>query len=268
VALACGALLVLVTGLRLAVDNPIEAVGFLYVVPISIAAVEYGWRGGVVVAASALALTHLWVTLQGVPLSLVGYAVRASMFAGLGILVGLQADQRRRLLAERDALVEELRDGAMRDQLTGLANRRAWDERFALEMRRARRTGSPLSVAVVDLDGFKQINDRQGHAEGDRLLRARAAAFASAIRETDFVARLGGDEFLVVFPDCWASEAADVAARLLEATGDGLGASIGIAEWDGSPGESLVKRADDAMYEAKAAGGGRIVIAPDGCRVE
>ena len=199
--------------------------------------------------------------LQVVPLGLVGYLVRASMFAGLGILVGLQADQRRRLLAERDSLVEELRDGAMRDQLTGLANRRAWDERFALEIGRARRNGSPLSVAVVDLDGFKRINDTRGHAEGDRLLRWHAAAFASAIRETDFIARLGGDEFLIVFPDCWAPEAAAVAERMLEATGEDLGASIGIAEWDGCEGDALVMRADKAMYEAKVAGGGNLVVA-------
>jgi diguanylate cyclase (GGDEF)-like protein len=257
----CAALLLLVTAARLAVENPIEAVGFLYVVPISIAAVEYGWRGGVAAALAALALTHLWVVLQDVSLGLVGYGVRASMFAGLGVLVGLQADQRRRLLAERNLLVEELRDSAMRDQLTGLANRRAWEERFALELERARRAGTPVSVAVVDLDGFKRINDTGGHAEGDRLLRSYAAGFASAIRGTDFIARLGGDEFLVVFPDCWAPEAAQVAERMLLATGDALGASIGIAAWDGCTGEALVTRADRAMYEAKAAGGGRIVLA-------
>jgi predicted signal transduction protein with EAL and GGDEF domain len=155
---ACIALLLLVTGLRFAVHNPVEAVGFLYVLPISLAAVEFGWRGGAAAASVAMACTVFWALAQDVPLGVVGYTVRGSMFVGLGVLVGLQSDQRRSLLKERDRLVDELRKGALRDQLTGLANRRAWDERFAEELKGAARSGMPLSVAVMDLDGLKGIN--------------------------------------------------------------------------------------------------------------
>ncbi len=80
-------------------------------------------------------------------------------------------------------------------------------------------------------------------------------------RDTEFIARLAGDEFLVVFPECVASEAARVTERMLAATAEGLGASIGIAGWDGSVPDALVANADRAMYEAKAAGGGRIILA-------
>jgi len=216
-----------------------------------------------VAAAGAMACTVVWALLQDVPLGALGYGVRAAMFGGLAVLVGLQAEQRRTLLIERDRLVAELRAGALRDQLTGLANRRAWDERFAQELRRARRSGTPLSVAVIDIDGLKRINDTFGHGEGDRLIQRSAAAWRSVIRDTDLVARLGGDEFFVLFPECPRHEAEAVARRLLREVDDDHSVSIGIAAWDGEPGDVLVSRADQAMYQAKAAGGARIAIASD-----
>jgi len=257
---ACVALLLAITALRLAVANPFEAIGFLYVMPISLAAMELGWRGGLAAAAAAIGLTFLWMVVQDVPLGMLGLSVRITMFAGVGALVGLQSEQLRRLLREREQLVLELEASARRDQLTGLPNRRAWEERFAEELTRASRSGDPLSVAIVDLDGFKLVNDSQGHAEGDRLLRRQSEAWTSAIRASDFLARLGGDEFLVAFPACGAAEAKEVASRVLDSTEAPLGASIGIAEWDGCSGEALVARADLAMYEAKAAGGRRIAV--------
>jgi diguanylate cyclase (GGDEF)-like protein len=257
----CAALLVMITAVRFAVENPLEAVGFLYVLPISLAAVEFGWRGGVAAACGALACTVLWAVVQEVPLGVVGYVVRGTMFVGLAVLVGLQAEQRRSLLRERDRLVRELRAGALRDQLTGLANRRAWDERFALELQRATRSGLPLSVAVVDLDGLKRVNDTFGHAEGDRLIQRAAAAWRLAVRDVDFIARLGGDEFFVLLPDCPQPEAEAVAHRLLHAVDGHPFASIGVATWEGEAGDALVARADRAMYDAKAAGGARIVVA-------
>jgi diguanylate cyclase (GGDEF)-like protein len=258
---ACVALLLAITGLRLAVANPFEAIGFLYVMPISLAAMELGWRGGLAAAAAAIGLTFLWAMVQEVPLGLLGFSGRITMFAGVGVLIGLQSEQLRRVLREREQLVLELEASARRDQLTGLPNRRAWEERFAEELTRASRSGDPLSVAIVDLDGFKLVNDSRGHAEGDRLLRRQSEAWSSAIRASDFLARLGGDEFLVAFPACGASEAMEVASRMLESTEEPLGASIGIVEWDGCSGEALVARADLAMYEAKAAGGRQIAIA-------
>ena len=134
-------LLIVITVLRIAVSNPIEAVGFLYVIPISLAAVEFGWRGGVATAAAAMLLTVFWAVLQDVPLGVVGYAARGATFATVGLLVGVQAELRRALWEEREHLVRELRATAMRDQLTGLGNRRAWDERFAYDLGSASRSG-------------------------------------------------------------------------------------------------------------------------------
>jgi diguanylate cyclase (GGDEF)-like protein len=175
----------------------------------------------------------------------------------------LQSDQRRSLLKERDRLVDELRGGALRDQLTGLANRRAWDERFAQELQRASRSGMPLSVAVMDIDGLKRINDTFGHAEGDRLIQRAAAAWQLALRDVDFIARLGGDEFFVLLPDCRGHTVEDVACRLVEAVDGYPSVSVGVAAWEGEAGDVLVARADRAMYEAKAAGGARIIVAGD-----
>jgi diguanylate cyclase (GGDEF)-like protein len=254
VTLACALLLLVVTGLRIAVENPVEAVGFLYVVPISIAAVEFGWRGGVATAGAALGLTVFWAVLQDVSLGVAGYAIRAGMFAGLGALLGIQAEQRRALLREREQLIQRLSASAMRDQLTGLGNRRAWDEWLSHELGLARRTGAPLSVGVVDLDGLKQINDSLGHAEGDALIQRFAQRLQAAVRATDFVARLGGDEFFLLLPDCPEMEADDLASRLATAVGTDFAYSLGMATWDGRErGADVVARADAEMYAIKNA---------------
>jgi glucose-6-phosphate-specific signal transduction histidine kinase len=119
------ALLVVVTVLRLAVSNPIEAVGFLYVIPISLLPSERGWRGGLYGAAGAVGLTIVWAVVQHVPLGVIGYCSRAATFASVGILVGFRAEQRRKLEQERERLLMELRATALSDPLTGLPNRRA-----------------------------------------------------------------------------------------------------------------------------------------------
>ena len=213
----CVLLLVLITALRVAVSNPIEAVGFLFVIPIAMLASERGVRAGLLAAAGALACTVFWAWFQEVPLGLAGYGARVGTFAGIGVIVGLQAQKRLRLEAERVRLIAELRETAMRDQLTGLPNRRAWRDRLAQELAGAARSGRPLSVAVVDLDGLKQVNDTHGHEQGDQLIRRSAHAWAGAVRRADFLARLGGDEFVVLLPDCTEAAAAEIARRILDA---------------------------------------------------
>jgi diguanylate cyclase (GGDEF)-like protein len=251
------------TLLRFAVSNPVEAVGFLYVIPISLLATERGWRGGLSAAAAAFGLTIFWAVVQEVPLGVMGYFSRAITFGSIGMFVGLHADQRRKLEDERAQLMRELQATAMSDQLTGLPNRRAWDERFEHELACARRSGQPLSVAAIDLDNLKQVNDTLGHEHGDRLIQRCARVWASALRETDFLARLGGDEFLVLLPDCPAADAEDAAQRMLSTAVFGDSFSIGIATWDGEEaGFELIHRADETMYAAKAAGGGRITPTP------
>ena len=150
-------------------------------------------------------------------------------------------------------LVSVLRLAAREAPLTGLANRRAWDDCFEDEMERSRRTGSPLSVAMFDLDGFKVINDTSGHDAGDRLLQELAQAWQAAVRGGgDFLARLGGDEFGLLAPGSDETGIRRLATRLGDALPDAVTASVGVATWDRTENASdLLRRADRAMYQDK-----------------
>ena len=261
--LLCAMMLALITVLRLAVSNPIEAVGFLYVIPISLLASERGLRGGLLAAGGAILCTALWTQAQHVELGMVGYGARTLTYLGVGVLVGLQSQRRLKLQREREDLLAELQATATHDQLTGLPNRRAWDDRLERELRRAAACDEPLSVLAIDLDRLRHINNTHGHAEGDRLLQRCAHAWNGALRQGDYLARLGGDEFLVLLPGSPADKAQQVARRILGAVPFNQACSIGFATWDGAePAYELVHRADQGMYAAKAAGGGRIDAGP------
>ena len=174
-------------------------------------------------------------------------------------------------ISERVALEEELTRQAFHDGLTGLANRALFRDRLDRALARQPRSRDPLALLLVDLDGFKQINDNFGHDVGDQLLLQVAARFEDVTRPIDTVARFGGDEFAVLVE---GSEqfAISLADRLLEqlslpaTVGDrtlAFGASIGIVivPVDGSAGrEELIRRADIAMYAAKKAGRGRYEV--------
>jgi diguanylate cyclase (GGDEF)-like protein len=147
------------------------------------------------------------------------------------------------------------------DPLTELGNRRAFDESLAVEVARVRRVGAPLSVALIDLDGLKQINDRLGHLEGDAALRKVAIGLTMAVRGADRVYRWAGDEFAVVFPDTTAGEAALVAERARRqiaasantSLGEPLLISYGVAQlMEGDPVE-LIDVADAALLAYKSA---------------
>ena len=130
-------------------------------------------------------------------------------------------------------LVSVLRLAATADPLTGLANRRAWDARLDEEMERTRRTGTALSVVLIDLDGFKEVNDRGGHAAGDHLLQAVARAWQAQVRDGgDFLARIGGDEFAVIVPGSDQVGIRRLVNRLDQAAPDGTRFSAGEATWD------------------------------------
>lgn len=143
-----------------------------------------------------------------------------------------------------------------RDRLTGLPNRRAFDERLGVKLARARRYDHPLSLCLLDLDGFKGINDRLGHPAGDEVLRA-VAQILQASRLADDCFRIGGDEFAILMPET-TSESAHIAAERLATDihnadlGDGeLGASFGIATGTGPDETMLLESADRALLEAK-----------------
>lgn len=150
-------------------------------------------------------------------------------------------------------LVSMLRMTAREDPLTGLANRRLWHERLEEEMERAKRTESELSVIMIDLDGFKAVNDTEGHDAGDRLLQRVAWSFKGVIRGGgDFLARLGGDEFGIIVPSSGEIGVRSLASRLTDALPGGISASVGIAFWDQKESATeLMRRADQAMYTTK-----------------
>lgn len=158
------------------------------------------------------------------------------------------------------------------DALTGLLNRHAFEERWQSELSRARRYGRPISIAVMDIDYFKQFNDRHGHAAGDAALQAVARALRARVRATDFVGRMGGEEFVVALPETTAQAAVTVAEGLRVAVSEApvtiagnriparVTISVGVASWPDNGDEitRLLDRADDRMYEAKLDGRNRV----------
>ena len=175
-------------------------------------------------------------------------------------------------VTDRTRLEQVLRRQATSDPLTALPNRLVFEDRLSRAVTRATRTGEAVGVLLVDLDGFKQVNDRYGHAFGDKVLSQLARRLTHCVREADTVARLGGDEFVILTEgDAIRSHAAEIATRVLDAmrrplvSEDGsvqLGASVGIAVLDGRRDPAgaevdLVQQADAAMYEAKALGKNR-----------
>lgn len=194
-----------------------------------------------------------------------------------------EAEQReqamRQSLAALDQEAEELRrrlaqteEQALRDALTGLPNRRAYDERVAEECARLKRFGAPLSLVVWDLDNFKQVNDKLGHKAGDKALKVVGELLAKGLRETDFIARYGGEEFVVLLPGATVQDALPVAEKMRQAVENAglhsnkkpveLTVSGGIARFaNGEDPSAVFERADKALYQAKAEGKNRCIIA-------
>jgi diguanylate cyclase (GGDEF)-like protein len=196
----------------------------------------------------------------------------AMLIAMAAMVVRIREDRRR--LKDVNTRLSRLLDAeeklARTDPLTGLPNRRAFLERLADELARARRGGHPVSIAYIDIDNFKRINDDKGHVQGDEFLKQMAEAIRETIRASDVAARLGGDEFAVLFTDAKRSAVEPLARRLLSRTralgerhpGLDVGASVGMAWFEAAPDapEQLLDRADGAMYEAKSAGKHRFAL--------
>jgi len=146
------------------------------------------------------------------------------------------------------------------DPLTGVNNRRYFYEAAAREFERSRRYGHPVSLVYLDLDNFKQVNDRHGHEEGDRLLRQVAGTIREHERGSDVLARMGGDEFAVLLPETGPESAAAAAAKVLANVrgalaghGEGVTASVGVVTYETPPAsvDDAVEAADRLMYEVK-----------------
>lgn len=178
------------------------------------------------------------------------------------------SDQYQSMLRE---LNERLHTISTQDELTGLPNRRFMQARLAQEIALAERSGSAFCIALADIDRFKTINDSCGHAAGDKALARVAEILAAGLREYDVCARWGGEEFLMLFPGCSGDAALLLAERIRGGIADDGGRhpdlppitiSLGLAQF--LPGENLdatLKRADGALYAAKAAGRNRAVLA-------
>lgn len=177
-------------------------------------------------------------------------------------------------LDEIEALNRQLREQALRDPLTGVHNRRLFDETIERELQRATRERSPLSLVALDLDHLKEINDGRGHGAGDAALRELASLLGGNMRRTDFLCRMGGDEFVLVLPGARLADAmrqcerwrVAFAGRALALDGGDMvhaTFSAGVAEHLPSETvESLLQRADNALYEAKRTGRNRVLAAP------
>jgi diguanylate cyclase (GGDEF)-like protein len=168
------------------------------------------------------------------------------------------------LFARVTALSRRMSETARTDSLTGLSNRRAVSEQLARAAAHARRRGEPMSVLMIDLDRFKETNDRYGHAAGDRVLCAVAECMRSTLRAEDVCGRWGGDEFVVLMPCSDEQDARVVAERLAQAAREvdlsdigleqGVPMSVGLASASLTSAEEIVYAADVALYEAKALG--------------
>jgi diguanylate cyclase (GGDEF)-like protein len=179
--------------------------------------------------------------------------------------LGAAHDEIRTQMAELERLRAELEAVAQRDPLTGLLNRRGLDEAFEREAQRCARADEPLTVIVIDVDAFKDVNDAHGHLTGDAALAAIADALRGTVRSTDPIARFGGDEFVIVLPEHDERAAADVMERVHTAVRHAPGvAALGVAEVsvslgaaqaprDGRELDALLHVADEAMYASKRA---------------
>lgn len=181
----------------------------------------------------------------------------------------------RRQKAELAQALEQIRQLATHDDLTGLLNRRAMLDRMQLEQRRSLRSGSPLLIAQLDIDHFKAVNDTHGHAAGDLVLQSFADTVRRNVRDTDVLARWGGEEFVLLLCDTPASDAVTLMERLRQAVqamqvpvaqgGQPITVTVSIGLARHAPADPLagtLERADQALYAAKAGGRNRVVPAP------
>ncbi|MBT9596472.1 MAG: diguanylate cyclase [Vitreoscilla sp.] len=224
----------------------------------------FGWKMGETVGAQVVAVP-LTLPLQRAGQAL-GQFLAVAVAVVLAVFLALNAMLRKVLLNPIASRQGELQRQAMEDALTGAINRRGLHEFAEAALGHARAEGGALSIVLFDIDHFKQVNDRFGHAAGDAVLRELVRRIHARIRADDLLGRLGGDEFALVLPQATLHQAHQVATQLhatlqgeLYPHGQPVGFSMGLAQWDGHEDlASLFARADKALYAAKEAGRGRV----------
>jgi diguanylate cyclase (GGDEF)-like protein len=220
----------------------------------------YGTRVQLLVAVIGVGITY---AVPSPALSGSGYPATEAIAAILWMVIaGIAGFTISELVRQRELLAARLQRTARTDALTGLPNRRAWDEELEREIRHAGRTETPLCVALLDLDFFKQFNDLNGHPAGDSHLKEACSLWSSRLRAADLIARYGGEEFAVLLTATDADQGRRVIESLRACVPREETVSGGIAQWDGvESGPELFARADAALYEAKRRGRDRTVLA-------
>jgi diguanylate cyclase (GGDEF)-like protein len=218
----------------------------------------YGTRGQLLISVLAVGIVY------AVPSPAVdggAYAITVPIAAVLWMAVaGISGFSISELVRQREDLAVSLDRMARTDALTGLPNRRAWDEALDRELALADRTGVPVCAALLDLDHFKEFNDLNGHPAGDTHLRDVASLWRARLRSADLIARYGGEEFAVLLTATDAHQAQEVLETLRACVPSNETVSAGIAEWDGvESATELLVRADHALYEAKRNGRNRTI---------
>lgn len=233
----------------------------LYVLPVGVLSWSFGRPGGhgsALVAAAAELVADTWSPV-GDSTALVAWNAGSVL-----VLCWIVAEVLTRLRRSLD----EQRELARTDHLTGVANGRQFREAAEVEMERVGRYGGIFTVAFLDVDNFKEVNDSLGHDAGDRLIREIAQTLTSRLRRVDLVARFGGDEFVMLLPETDREEAGAALEKirgsiraLADFYGPSVGASIGAVTFLEPPDsiDEMLRRADDAMYSAKDAGRDRVV---------
>jgi diguanylate cyclase (GGDEF)-like protein len=252
----------LLVSVLMGITRPIEATPFFYLWPMVFAAYFLSRRA---LAADVLVM---WVSM-GIALFAFSHdPMKGVMFMGVGVSVTLTCLIVMLLRERQSHLIAALEQASNTDHLTGLPNRRAFDRELRAHVDRARRSGMPLALALFDLDHFKQVNDRHGHAAGDRVLCDFSALLAEQRRGGDTLARIGGEEFAVVLFDVGLDEgvayAQRIASRLREHSAGRelpISTSAGVAVLgDETDPAALLLAADRALYAAKAAGRQRVAL--------
>jgi diguanylate cyclase (GGDEF)-like protein len=240
------------------------ASSFFYLIPITIAVWYIGQKaGGVVIAIYAILwLASNWQggeTCSSEAIHCFNASIRLVLFSGFSSLL----NELKLALSHEHSL-------SRTDHLTGVHNSREFFDQAALELERAHRLEYPLSIAYIDVDNFKQINDRFGHSEGDKLLKLLAQTTTDVIRKVDIFARIGGDEFVILFPNTDQEGALSAARKMESAIADRMKAlplpltlSIGLVTFTSAPFtvDKLLQTADEVMYRSKKQGKSRITSA-------
>jgi diguanylate cyclase (GGDEF)-like protein len=219
--------------------------------PLLFAGLSYPVRTAVVVACLVVAGYLVVSLLRHDPLSY--SALVLSILVCTACMCLWQAHNRNAQRCELDRQRDQLARASRVDPLTGALNRRGFEERLGAELADASRSGRALTLAMLDLDDFKGVNDRDGHAAGDAVLVLTVERLTMTLRPMDALGRIGGDEFAVVMPDTADTDARMVVARLRAALAGHVPASFGYSRFpdDGVSPEELYRRADEALYAAK-----------------